>query len=59
MRRLFHAVKRLFAAPLSRGEASGFCERGVLIFSKTNPPLRLRLTCLSPLWGVTGGQKKQ
>ena len=43
----------IFFAPLLRGEASDFCERGVCFLLKTNPPLRLRLT--APL---SGGQNQ-
>src|SRR3954466_12121687 len=39
-------------APLTRGEASGFCERGVLFFPPAKPPVRLRLT--PPLSGGQG-----
>ena len=33
------AGRRSFPALLTRGEASGFCERGVLFFENPNPPL--------------------
>ena len=32
-------MSRFYAAPLSRGEASAFCERGVYVF-ENQPPVR-------------------